>query len=605
MKKETILSFVRFCIVGASNTAISLIIYYILIALNINYLIAISAGYILSSITGYFLSKIWVFKKGQSRIANSIFKYYILYGSALFLNLICMHLFVQGLNIPNTVAPIITIVITTIYNFFLSKYWVFKKSNTPAYLNLKAIKNDKALVAMMVVFFTLVIAVLLNNIFNHPVADDYVNYNDTIAEIGSDQYTPPEAISAIVKLSIKTYQTWQGTHFANILFFINPLLISKNAYKITMLLIQLFWLVGCWFFFKSIPANNQKAKLNNLKLYLLFIIFSILSMYSLGEGLFWFTGSILYIIPFTISLIFFGLIMRFFITPKKQYYYILAILAIILGGTSYVTGIIIGFVLLMIVIISFIKKTKNRLFLSILFILFCISFAFNVFCPGNFTRIDSYEKVSLIKVFYFATTNALEMIKHLLFQTLFIPILLIATPALVCIAQKTNTTFQKNTILIPLCLLCFVATFVPMAYSYGSAFQETRVKNIQLFYLVIMISICYINFIGTKLKGKTFIQNPAIPWLGLLSCLLATMAIGFDNIPGFNLINDYIYMKNVNYNSCMNALENKLQNSEEKTVEITNCEVFPSSLHHYYIQKDNWQTKALELYYDKTIKIKE
>ena len=194
MKKETILSFVRFCIVGASNTAISLIIYYILIALNINYLIAISAGYILSSITGYFLSKIWVFKKGQSRIANSIFKYYILYGSALILNLICMHLFVQGLNIPNTVAPIITIVITTIYNFFLSKYWVFKKSNTPAYLNLKAIKNDKALVAMMVVFFTLVIAVLLNNIFNHPVADDYVNYNDTIAEIGSDQYTPPEAI---------------------------------------------------------------------------------------------------------------------------------------------------------------------------------------------------------------------------------------------------------------------------------------------------------------------------------------------------------------------------------------------------------------------------
>ena len=437
MKKEGILSFIKFCTVGAINTIVSLCIYYLLLNLGV---ISITIGYIISSVCGYFLNKIWVFKKKQDKITESIFKYYILYGSALILNLLCMFILVKLLGLSDKIAPLITLIITTIYNYLFSKFWVFNRQKSTT-INFQTIKKDKNFLILFAVFAFFVGMLFINNLYNHPVADDYINYNKVVAEIGDDEHTAINATMAIGKLAVRTYKTWQGTYFANILFFINPLLISQNAYKITMLLIQIFWLLGLLFFFQSLPSKSQSAELRNLKLYFLFSIFSILSMYSLGEGVYWFTGSILYIIPFTISMVFFGLLMRYLKNPKTKYKIALIPLAIMLGGTSYVTGLIVGAVMLLLTIYSYLKK-KNRLFLSALLIIFSIGFAFNVFCPGNFMRIDSYEKVSLLQVVQFSIFNALDMIKHLIFETLFIPILLISSPLIISLAKNIKISFN-------------------------------------------------------------------------------------------------------------------------------------------------------------------
>ena len=50
--------FVRFGLVGLSNTLISLLIYYLLIGLQVNYLLATIAGYVISSLSGYILNKL-------------------------------------------------------------------------------------------------------------------------------------------------------------------------------------------------------------------------------------------------------------------------------------------------------------------------------------------------------------------------------------------------------------------------------------------------------------------------------------------------------------------------------------------------------------------
>lgn len=116
----------KFVIVGFINTVLSLIIYYILVWFEIPYYIATITGYIGSSIIGYFLNKIWVFQAKKISAKNSLIKYYIVYGTALLLNLFCMHLWIQILNIDKKIAPILTLCITIPYNFILSKLWVFK-----------------------------------------------------------------------------------------------------------------------------------------------------------------------------------------------------------------------------------------------------------------------------------------------------------------------------------------------------------------------------------------------------------------------------------------------------------------------------------------------
>ena len=123
MKKYS--NFIKFVSVGVSNTIISLAIYYLLKGVGVYYLIATVVGYIISSITGYILNKLWVFKYKEEK-KKSVFRYYTLYLSALMLNLILMKLQVSVLGISDNIAPLFTLVVTTLYNYYFSKVWVFK-----------------------------------------------------------------------------------------------------------------------------------------------------------------------------------------------------------------------------------------------------------------------------------------------------------------------------------------------------------------------------------------------------------------------------------------------------------------------------------------------
>jgi putative flippase GtrA len=120
-----LVQFIKFGLVGVSNVLISLLVYYLLIALRVHYIPASIAGYLISSLSGYFLNKMWVFKKSTASVKGSMVRYYIVYGSSLLINTLVMYLWVDLLNISDKLAPILTLCITVPYNYFLSKIWTF------------------------------------------------------------------------------------------------------------------------------------------------------------------------------------------------------------------------------------------------------------------------------------------------------------------------------------------------------------------------------------------------------------------------------------------------------------------------------------------------
>lgn len=130
MKHSTFLAnvyqFIKFGLVGGINTLVSLAIYYILVYFRINYMVATVTGYIGSSVIGYILNRTWVFKAQNTKVAKSAVKYYIVYGASLLINMGCMYLWINMLNLSQYLAPILTMCITVPFNYIFSKIWVYK-----------------------------------------------------------------------------------------------------------------------------------------------------------------------------------------------------------------------------------------------------------------------------------------------------------------------------------------------------------------------------------------------------------------------------------------------------------------------------------------------
>ena len=132
--------FIRFSFIGIINSCIAIITNtiaaYLLteIILNKDILAQIAAviAFIFSSANGYLWNKHWVFNKEKTK--NSFSKFYIAYSSTFMLGqivtYILTHYILADYEYKVYVAPIPTMAVTFLANFFLSKYWAFKHHET-------------------------------------------------------------------------------------------------------------------------------------------------------------------------------------------------------------------------------------------------------------------------------------------------------------------------------------------------------------------------------------------------------------------------------------------------------------------------------------------
>ena len=130
-KKDLLIQFVKFGIVGVMNTAITLAIYYIFIWFNEDlYQIGNAVGWMVSVLNAFYFGNRVVFKqKNNSRkdLLRRLLKSYITYGSTFLLTVILLKLEVQVYGISEYIAPIINLLITIPLNFLINKYWTFKE----------------------------------------------------------------------------------------------------------------------------------------------------------------------------------------------------------------------------------------------------------------------------------------------------------------------------------------------------------------------------------------------------------------------------------------------------------------------------------------------
>lgn len=137
--EEAFLQFVKFGLVGVSNTVVSYSVYAVSLLLlksaglwaDYDYLIATGIGFVLSVLWSFFWNNKFVFtvEEGEHRsMFKALLKTYVSYSfTGLFLNSILMVLWVQMLGISEFLAPIINLLVSVPINFLINKFWAFKK----------------------------------------------------------------------------------------------------------------------------------------------------------------------------------------------------------------------------------------------------------------------------------------------------------------------------------------------------------------------------------------------------------------------------------------------------------------------------------------------
>lgn len=128
--RKLLIQFIKFGIVGVSNTVISLIVYYICIFVGMHYTIANVLAFVISVLNAYYWNKKYVFKKNDNSqnktVVQSIIKVFTSYGATFLLGTGLLILWVDFLNISEWIAPLINLCITIPLNFILNKFWAFK-----------------------------------------------------------------------------------------------------------------------------------------------------------------------------------------------------------------------------------------------------------------------------------------------------------------------------------------------------------------------------------------------------------------------------------------------------------------------------------------------
>lgn len=133
---QNLMQFVKFGIVGASNTALSYVLNIAVLLLlkskNLwwDYIAGNLVAFIVSVAWSFFWNSRFVFHQKSSSIRErliTLFKTYLAYGfTGIVLNNILSWIWIEKLAVSKFIAPLINLIVSVPVNFLINKFWTFK-----------------------------------------------------------------------------------------------------------------------------------------------------------------------------------------------------------------------------------------------------------------------------------------------------------------------------------------------------------------------------------------------------------------------------------------------------------------------------------------------
>jgi putative flippase GtrA len=117
--------FVKYGLVGASNTALTTITYSLGVWIGVPYLVALIVGYIPGTLNSYLLNRRWTFQAHHLSHAHAGTRFAIVQICAIAANLALLYVMVHKLHVAKIPAQLILTVPVVAITFVINRTWTF------------------------------------------------------------------------------------------------------------------------------------------------------------------------------------------------------------------------------------------------------------------------------------------------------------------------------------------------------------------------------------------------------------------------------------------------------------------------------------------------
>lgn len=127
-KRPGLVQFVKFSLVGASNTLVDFAVFSLLIyGLNFHYIGANTLSFTTATTWSYLMNRRWTFRGHGGKVHVQYVKFIMVSAVGLGLTTVLLYLFIERLHLAKIVAKAIAVLIVLCWNFPINRIWTFRK----------------------------------------------------------------------------------------------------------------------------------------------------------------------------------------------------------------------------------------------------------------------------------------------------------------------------------------------------------------------------------------------------------------------------------------------------------------------------------------------
>ena len=130
LRAPVLIQFIKFGVVGVSNTLLTFVVYTTLLkAFGVWYLAASAVGFMVGATNGFIFNRRWTF---ADHVGDSLtpVRWAIVQGSGLGINLLLLYLFVDSAHLDKLLAQAFATAVVTVTTFFANRAWTFRSASS-------------------------------------------------------------------------------------------------------------------------------------------------------------------------------------------------------------------------------------------------------------------------------------------------------------------------------------------------------------------------------------------------------------------------------------------------------------------------------------------
>jgi putative flippase GtrA len=126
LSAPVLVQFVKFGIVGVSNTVLTLVVYTVLLKVfGVWYLAASGIGFVVGAVNGFLLNRRWTFREHVGDALTPV-RWGIVQTCGLAVDEALLYLFVHDAHLDKLLAQVCATAVVTVSTFFVNRAWTFR-----------------------------------------------------------------------------------------------------------------------------------------------------------------------------------------------------------------------------------------------------------------------------------------------------------------------------------------------------------------------------------------------------------------------------------------------------------------------------------------------